>query len=69
MRARALASSTLIVMFSLLGALAAAHPSWAGTPNGSGLSIPTLDGAGLATLGGAVAMAGAWLVSRKRNRD
>lgn len=31
-------------------------------------AIPTLDGAGLASLAGALSIAGAWLLSRNRNR-
>jgi len=65
MRHRALAASTLVFVLMILGAFSGAHPSWAGTA----APIPTLDGVGLATLGGAVAMAGAWLVARRRNKE
>ena len=68
MRFRISAASKLTFVVAVLAALAVAQPGWAGG-NGNNASIPTLDGVGLATLGGAVAMAGAWLVARKRNRD
>jgi len=64
MRIRTLLKPMLVFVLTILGALEA-HPGWAG----SAAPIPTLDGVGLVTLGGAVAMAGAWLVARKRNRD
>ena len=68
MRDRALAASTLVLVLMVLGSVAGAHPSWAGSQNGAA-TVPTLDGIGLATLGSAVAMAGAWLVARKRNKE
>ncbi|MGE5232882.1 MAG: IPTL-CTERM sorting domain-containing protein [Acidobacteriota bacterium] len=57
------ALTTLVGLGLLLGAVAA------GAQVGNApVLIPTLDTVGLATLAGAVAMAGAWLSSRRRSR-
>jgi hypothetical protein len=40
-----------------------------GTGNASSVAVPALDGFGLATLAGGLAMAGAWAVARARRKQ
>ena len=51
----------------LLPALAAAQLKGAG--NGFETAIPTLGGVGLGALAGVLAIAGAWALSRNRNKQ
>ncbi len=56
--------ATLVGLGLLVGVVAAGAQV-----GNAATTIPTLDAVGLVTLGGAVAMAGAWLSSRnRRNR-
>ncbi len=64
MRPRSAAVWKPIFVLSILGLLAAA-PGFAGSV---AAPIPTLDGAGLASLAGGVGVAGAWLLARRRGR-
>jgi hypothetical protein len=55
--------SVLALSWLLLPRMAAA-----GVPNGAEATVPTLGGVGLGVMAGVLAMAGAWVVSRKRDR-
>ena len=41
--------------------------AWAGG-NNNAAGVPTLDGVGLASLAGGLAIAGSWLAARRRNK-
>ncbi|MEO8503533.1 MAG: IPTL-CTERM sorting domain-containing protein [Acidobacteriota bacterium] len=61
-------ASRMVLVFGVLAGLALPLTAVAGPANGQSIQIPTLDGVGLASLAGALAMGGAWVMARKRNR-
>lgn len=54
---------SVLALSSLLPSMASA-----GVPNGQEVTVPTLGGVGLGVMAGVLALAGAWAVSRKRDR-
>jgi len=59
---------TSMTLIAVLFALALIAAPFAANAQGNNNIIPTLDGAGLATLAGGLAIAGSWLAARRHRR-
>ncbi len=57
--------TTLVALSWLLAPVAALAQTSSNSPR---IAIPTLDGAGLASLAGVLSIGGAWLLSKRRPR-
>lgn len=70
MTIRRSASMTLIAVLFALALVGAPFVASAQPPNNSNnnTTIPTLDGFGLASLAGGLAIAGSWVAARRRRR-